>query len=127
MPHSYRSILLTSITSLLFGFGVASCSAPETQTGETGDTKLAPTPAIQVTEAPETTTELNLSLDLVNGIVNETAGDELLDPQLMPNLVGQGEEAGRVNVNGKLLTDKEAIDMQDKIEGVEFKIEILTN
>ena len=123
-----KSLQLFVIT--LFASGVllgvlAGCGDAQPPPSEPDLVLPTPVPPREPAE-PTEPTELNLSLDLIHDIVSETDGEELVDPQILPQLVDQEALAKRVKLKGKVLTDKEALDMKDRIEGVELKIEIKT-
>lgn len=84
----------------------------------------APAEAADETHVQENPTVLDLELDdrvLVDQV--ETLAEP--DP-VLPDLFDGTAEQRKTKVSGKVLTDEEAQLLQDKVDGVELKIEVQT-
>lgn len=93
----------------------------------------APTSQEAVTEAePEALTapppEAPVTLDLSREHL--PVDDELVEvgeaENLLPDLVGNQAESGKVKLSGSVITDKEALTLRDKVDGAEVKLEVKT-
>ena len=105
-------VLLAVYASLIAG----GCSRPTTtSTSE-------PEPAAEPTAPP---TALDLSREHISELDSEP-GDALTEPEpVLPNMFDTPDQP-RVQLDGRLITDKASQDLIDKVDGAEVTIEIPT-
>ena len=81
----------------------------------------APAPIETPTGAPTT---LDLSREHMSDDIDEVELAE--DEALLPDLLGNENEEGKVKLSGGVITDKEAPTLMDRIDGAEVKLEVKT-
>lgn len=77
-------------------------------------------PSAQLDLSPEARQQVLQELDAGGQVV----GDE---PNQLPDMFDSPEEERRVRMSSKLLTKEEAATLQERVDGVEFKVEVRTD
>ena len=86
-----------------------------------GADNVSPTPPDETSAPPAV---LDLSRDHLPDEMDD--GEIGEDAALLPDLLGNESDAGKVKLSGGVITDKEAATLMDKIEGAEVKLEVKT-
>ena len=100
--------------------GTAACSPRDSV-----DSPSVPPAPSEVEQSSEPNQTLDLSRQILQPIADEDQALGAAEP-VLPNMFEDAEDAPRVKVKGSLITDDEALELRDRIDGAQVKVEVKT-